>query len=55
MREMKLDLSIGSFKTMIHNARMLELFISRFGKLPNSKINDTVFKELILYGVRDAA
>ena len=55
MRELKLDLSIGSFKTMIHNARMLELFISMFGKTPNVKINDTVFKELILYGVRDAA
>lgn len=55
MQRMGLNMSIGSFKTIMHNAKMIEIFISWFGKLPNRKINDSVFKELLTYGVRDAA
>ena len=54
-RQNKMDLSIGSIKTLLHNAAMLERFISTFGKTPNIKLNNTYFKELLFYGVRNAA
>ncbi len=54
-RQNHMDLSIGSIKTLLHNAAMLERFISMFGKSPNIKLNNTIFKELLFYGVRNAA
>lgn len=54
-RQNHLDLSIGSIKTLLHNAAMLERFISMFGKSPNIKLNNTNFKELLFYGVRNAS
>jgi len=54
-RQNHMDLSIGSIKTLLHNAAMLERFISMFGKSPNIKLNNTNFKELLFYGVRNAA
>ena len=54
-RQNKMDLSIASIKTLLHNAAMLERLISMFGKTPNIKLNNTYFKELLFYGVRNAA
>ncbi len=48
-------LSIGSIKMLMHNAYMLERFISISGKPPKLRKNDTDFKELLFIGVRDAA
>ena len=47
-------LSVGDVKVLLHNAAMTERLISMFGKNPNLKINDTVFKELLFYGVKAA-
>lgn len=49
------NLSIGSMKMLMHNAFMLDRFISITGKSPKLRKNDTVFKELLFLGVRDAA
>ncbi len=48
-------LSIGSLKLLMHNAYMLDRFISISGKSPKLRKNDTVFKELLFLGVRDTA
>ena len=48
-------LSIGSIKMLMHNAFMLERFISISEKSPKLRKNDTDFKELLFLGVRDAA
>ena len=48
-------LSIGSMKILMHNAFMLDRFISISEKSPKLRKNDTVFKELLFLGVRDAA
>ena len=48
------SLSNGSIKTMLHNAYFIEMIFSRFGKSANLKLIDTDFKELVLFGVRDA-
>lgn len=48
-------LSIGSLKLLMHNAYMLDRFISISGKSPKLRKNDTDFKELLFLGVRDAA
>jgi hypothetical protein len=50
-----MDLSVGSTKTLLHNAAMVERFIAMSGKRPNMRLNNTDFKELLFYGVRDAA
>ena len=49
------NLSIGSMKMMMHNAFMLDRFISISGKSPKLRKNDTVFKELLFLGLRAAA
>ena len=51
----KVDLSVGSTKTLLHNVAMVERFIAMSGKRPNMRLNNTDFKELLFYGVRDAA
>lgn len=48
-------LSDASIKMLAHNAFMLERFISISGDPPKLRKNDTAFKELLFYGVRDAA
>ena len=47
-------LSDNSIKLLMHNAFMLEQFISISGFSPKRGINDTDFKELLFHGVRDA-
>ena len=47
-----LNLSVESIKTLMHNASMLERFISM---RPYLHFNHNDFKELLFYGVRDAA
>lgn len=54
-RQKGLNLSVGSVKTLLHNAAMIERFIATFGNHPNMRLNNTVFKELLLYGVRTVA
>lgn len=54
-RQNNYDISIGSVKTLLHNAAMMERFISTFGKRPNLNFNNTDFKELLFYGVRNAS
>jgi len=54
-RQQGMDLSVGSTKTLLHNAAMVDRFIAMSGKSPNMRFNDTVFKELLFYGVRAVA
>ena len=49
-----MDLSVGSTKTLLHNAAMVERFISMSGKHADMRFNNTDFKELLFYGVRAA-
>lgn len=53
-RQQGMDLSVGSTKTLLHNAAMVDRFIAMSGKTPNMRLNNTDFKELIFYGVRAA-
>lgn len=48
-------ISVASAKVLLHNAALVERIFSKCGSRPNLKINNTIFKELIMYGVRDAA
>jgi hypothetical protein len=49
------NLSVGSTKTLLHNAAMVDRFIAMSGKSPNMRLNNTDFKELLFYGVRAVA
>ena len=49
-----MNLSVGSTKTLLHNAAMVERFIAMSGKSPNMRLNNTDFNELLFYGVRAA-
>lgn len=49
-----MDLSVGSTKTLLRNAAMVERFISMSGKHADMRFNNTDFKELLFYGVRAA-
>ena len=51
----RLNLSVGSIKTLMHNASMLERFISMSGGSPNLHLKHNDFKELLFYDVRDTA
>ena len=51
-RQQGMDLSVGSTKTLLHNAAMVDRFIAMSGKSPNMRLNNTDFKELLFYGVR---
>ena len=55
VRQDKMGLSVGCFKTLIHNAMMIHRFSVLSGKLPNKLLNTNDFKELLYYGVADAA
>ena len=54
-RQQGMDLSVGSTKTLLHNAAMVDRFIAMSGKSPNMRLNNTDFKELLFYGVRTVA
>ena len=54
-RQQGKDLSVGSTKTLLHNAAMVDRFIAMSGKSPNMRLNNTDFKELLFYGVRAVA
>ena len=51
--------SMSNVKLLMHNAQMLEKFISTCGKIPHLRLirgsNDQIFKELLLYGLREPA
>lgn len=49
------QLSDASVKMLVHNAFMIDRFISTFGKPPKLRKNDNTVNELLFYGVRDAA
>lgn len=51
-RQHGMGLSVGSTKTLLHNAAMVDRFIAMSGKSPNMRLNNTDFKELLFYGVR---
>ena len=53
-RQQGMELSVGSAKTLLHNAAMVDRFIAMSGKSPNMRLNNTDFKELLFYGVRAA-
>ncbi len=40
-----MDLSVGSTKTLLHNAAMVDRFIAMSGKSPNMRLNGTDFKD----------
>ena len=46
-RQQGMDLSVGSTKTLLHNAAMVERFISMSGKHADMRFNNTDFKELL--------
>lgn len=50
-----LDLSVEDLKILIHNAVMAQRIFSMFGKTPNMNLNQSIFKELLFYGVKSAA
>lgn len=54
-RQDKKNLSVASVKTLIHNAMMIHRFSVLSGKLPNRLLNTNDFKELLYYGVANAA
>jgi len=49
------SLSVAGVKTLMHNAMMLKLFFKMSGHKPNKLLNTNDFKELLYYGVADAA
>ena len=49
------NLSVANCKTLIHNAMMMHRFSVLSGKLPNKLLNTNDFKELLYYGVANAA
>ena len=51
-KQENINLSVGSTKTLLHNAAMVDRLIAMSGKRPNMRLNNTDFKELLFYGVR---
>ena len=54
-RSCGMHLSVSNVKTLIHNADMIQRFIRMSGKRPHRLLNTNDFKELLYYGVSDAA
>ena len=54
-RSCGVHLSVSNVKTLIHNADMIQRFIRMSGKRPHRLLNTNDFKELLYYGVSDAA
>ena len=46
-RQQVMSLSVGSTKTLLHNAAMVDRFIAMSGKSPNMRLNNIDFKELL--------
>ena len=53
-RQQGMVLSVGSTKTLLRNAAMVDRFIAMSRNTPNMRLNNTDFKELLFYGVRAA-
>ena len=53
--ESGLKLSVEDVKLLIHNTVMVQRILSTFGKTPNLNLNQSIFKELLYYGVKNAA
>lgn len=51
-RKYDVTISVSDAKTVFHNAALAERLFSMFGKCLDLMKNDTVFKELLFYGVR---
>ena len=51
-RQENINPSIGYTKSLLHNAAMEDRFIAMSGESPNMRLNNTDFKELLLYGIR---
>ena len=54
-KESGIDLSVEDVKLLIHNAVMIQRIFSMFGNTPNMNLNQSIFKELLFYGVKSAA
>ena len=58
-RQNGIEYSMSNIKLLMHNAQMLERFISICGKKPHLRLirgsNDSIFKDLLLYGLREPA
>ena len=58
-RHYNLNFSIADLKLLMHNAMMIERFLSMFGNLPNLHKNQGLkehyFKDLLLYGLKASA
>ncbi|MBQ0088146.1 MAG: hypothetical protein KBT27_02300 [Prevotellaceae bacterium] len=58
-RQYNKDYSIADVKLLIHNAIMIERFLSMFGNAPNLNKNQGLkehyFKDLLLYGLKATA
>lgn len=57
-KEQNLNLSIADSKLLMHNAMMIQRFLSAFGEIPNPHKNQGLkehyFKELLLFGLKSA-
>ena len=57
-KEQNLNLSIADSKLLMHNAMMIQRFLSAFGEIPNPHKNQGLkehyFKELMLFGLKSA-
>ena len=53
-KELGIPFSISSCESIIHNAYMLNRFICESGLRTNPQVIDKLFKELVLFTVRDA-
>lgn len=54
-RDNNLDLSVSGVKTLIHNAVLIQRFLRKCGSRPNKLLNTNDFKDLLYYGVANAA
>ena len=46
----ELSFSMRNYKVLFHNALLVQTFFSKFGNPPNSRKNQEIFKELLLFG-----
>ena len=46
----ELSFSMRDYKVLFHNALLVQMFFSKFGNPPNSRKNQKIFKELLLFG-----
>lgn len=53
-KENGIKLSVSSAKVLLHNATLIKSIISVSGKSPNINLDNPIFKEIIMYGIKDA-